>query len=61
MELEFGYKPFSKQLRECNKNGNCICVNIQKTDELICVKYQKICSSIVCKTERILFNELQYN
>lgn len=61
MELKFGYKPYSKQIRECKNNGNLICVNIHKMDELICIKYQKICSSIVCKTERLLFNELQYN
>lgn len=48
------YKPFSKQIRECSKDDNLIEVIMPSGDiQLICVKHKKVCSSIVCKQERI--------
>lgn len=55
--MKTNYKAFSTQFRECNKNGNLIKVKVGKSIELICVKHKKVCSSIVCKKERITNEE----
>jgi tRNA threonylcarbamoyladenosine modification (KEOPS) complex Cgi121 subunit len=55
--MKKNYKAFSTQIRECNKNDNLIKVKVGESIELICIKYRKVCSSIVCKKERITDEE----
>lgn len=47
-------KVFSKQFRECTKDGNLLHItDINDDILLVCYKYKTICRSSVCKHERL--------
>jgi len=50
-------KAFSEQLRECHNNGTAMIVSVP---DIVCIKYKRICSSIVCKDERVSISD-KYN
>ena len=52
-------KAFRKQFRECRENGTIITVPIPDNEKyeldsiIVCTKYKKVCSSDICKEERM--------